>query len=233
MSNRSVEELDLQILDECQNYNKWIYALVKNDLSEDILEVGCGIGRITEFLLENNRKVLSIDINNSHLKYIKNKFKDTDNFKSEFNDISSNNKPIDRSFMTITCFNVLHHIKKQDSALKNMCKLLDDDGKLIVLEPALPYLYGSIDKEEYHARRYSKKGIKSVLTKNGFKVGICRYINLVGAIGWFVSGKIFRRKALNKKQAMLFDKVWPLIGSIEKKMVVPFGLSLLCICEKK
>ena len=48
MSNRSVEELDLQILDECQNYNKWIYALVKNDLSEDILEVGCGIGRITE-----------------------------------------------------------------------------------------------------------------------------------------------------------------------------------------
>jgi ubiquinone/menaquinone biosynthesis C-methylase UbiE len=231
MVNASIEEVTLHILKESHNYNKWIYDLIENHLGENILEVGCGIGNNTKYLLENSRKVLSVDINYNHLDFIRNRFKDLDNFKVEFLDIAANCNIIGQRFKTITCINVLHHIKNQNSALMNMYKLLDDAGKLIVLEPALPQIYGSLDRNENCLRRYSKDVIKNVIG-NRFKVDICRYVNLVGAIGWFINGKILKRKILSKKQTRIFDKAVPFIANIEKGIPVPFGLSLLCVCEK-
>ena len=59
----TIEEENLNILKDNINYNKWIYNLMENYLRDNILEIGCGIGNITEFLLQNNRKVLLTYIN--------------------------------------------------------------------------------------------------------------------------------------------------------------------------
>jgi ubiquinone/menaquinone biosynthesis C-methylase UbiE len=232
MTDATIEEATLHILNESRNYSKWIYDLIKSHLGEYILEVGCGIGNNTNFLLEKNRKVLCVDINHNHLAFIRNRFKNLDNFKAEFNDIAVNGGIIEQRFKTITCLNVLHHIENQNSALMNMYELLDDAGKLIILEPALPQIYGSLDRNENCLRRYSKDDLKNILMDNRFRVDICRYVNFIGAIGWFINGRILKRKILSKKQTRYFDKIVPFTANIEKGIPIPFGLSLLCVCEK-
>lgn len=234
MDNTSIKAECLHILKETHNYNKWIYDLYSEYLDEDILEIGCGIGNNTKYLLENNKKVFSIDINSYHLNFVKNRFKDVNNLKVKLFDISSNDTEIiTKKFKTITCINVLHHINNQNFALKNMYKLLDDDGKFILFEPALPQIYGYIDNYENSFRRYSKNDIHSILIKNDFKVDKISYINILGVIPWFINGKILKKKIIHKKQTKVFNKIVPLIRKIEKRIELPIGLSLLCVCTKK
>ena len=117
-------------------------------------------------------------------------------------------------------------------ALKNMNELLEKKGKLIILEPALPGIYGALEKTENCFRRYTKKSINNVLTKNGFTVKSCRYTNIIGAVGWFVNSKILKRNVLDAKQMKVYDKIIPFISFIENIINPPIGLSLICVCER-
>ena len=48
--------------------------------SEDILEVGCGIGNLTEFLLSHG-EVIASDVNGGYLQTVENKFRHHPNLK--------------------------------------------------------------------------------------------------------------------------------------------------------
>jgi 2-polyprenyl-3-methyl-5-hydroxy-6-metoxy-1,4-benzoquinol methylase len=232
MDKKTIEEETLDMLEGSRNYNRWIYNSIKSCLGKNILEAGCGIGKMTEFLLENEREVLGIDINKSHIARIKEKFAKNKKFRAMLFDISGENILIKGEFDTVVCLNVLHHIPNEENALRNMNKLLNKNGKLILLEPALPWIYGTLDINENCLRRYTKKGVKKLLAKNGFRVEKCRYMNLIGAFGWFIRGKILKKKRLNAGQAQLFDRLVPVIAKIEKIIPVQLGLSLVCICRK-
>ena len=45
-----------------KNYNKWIYQLCAPYLGQRILEVGCGVGNMTEQFIQHGHAVLATDI---------------------------------------------------------------------------------------------------------------------------------------------------------------------------
>ena len=58
-----------------------------------------------------------------------------------------------------------------------------------------------------------------------------RYLNALGAIGWYVNGRWLKRSAISAKQARLFNYLVPYLRW-EARRNFGFGLSLLAVGEK-
>lgn len=211
-------------------YNRWILKKISNYLKGDILEVGCGIGNFTGKLTGFGR-VTAIDIDSQHLK-------DTKNYLQKKAEIGYGDieKPEyffrEKKFDSIVCVNVLEHIENDQRALKNMYSLLKDGGFLILLVPAHEFLYGKIDKSIGHFRRYNKDSLKKILIQSSFQINKMRILNLLGAIGWFVSSRLFSESIVDENKLKIFNLIAPFILPIEDIIEPPFGTSILVIAKK-
>lgn len=217
---------------ELHRYNQWVFSVVRPFLGRRVLEIGSGIGNITRFLLDRDF-IAATDIEPKFLSILKNTFGKFNKYViSDFNIESSAIDPF-RSyhFDSIICFNVLEHIKNEERALKNTFDLLEPGGRLFLLVPSHPSLYGSLDLNLGHHRRYGKKALKEKLEEMGFHVTLLRYFNRLGVLGWFLNSRILRRKRLSSFQLKLFDLLVPIL-KVEKLVPFPFGISLLAIAEK-
>lgn len=211
-------------------YNRWTLKKFAKYLKGDILEVGCGIGNFTNALTRYGR-VFAIDIDKNYLNKIK---LSLNNGQVGVGDIERGEYFFtSQTFDSIVCLNVLEHIENDNRALNNLFKLLKPDGILILLVPAHPFLYGAIDKSIGHFRRYIKKKLSQRMEKMGFKIILSRSINLLGAIGWFVAGKILNESKIENKKLKIFNLLAPLFLSIENIVEPPFGTSILIVAQKK
>ena len=94
-------------------------------------------------------------------------------------------------------------------------------------------LYSLLDFLIGHFRRYSLGELKKIVSEEGFTIVKARYINLPGAAGWFVTHKLFRRRAFPEGQFRLFNFLAPLFRAVESVITFPFGMSIVLIAEKK
>lgn len=226
------EVKNLKLMSKLDKYNNWIYDNVKEFLGERILEVGGGVGNFTEFILKK-QLIISTDINEKHIITLNNKFKANKNFQAILIDVSKDISKIkEYKFDTAISINVLEHIKDDMYALKNMHKLLNKNGKMVLVLPAFQFAFGTIDKSDNHYRRYNKNIIPKI-EKIGFKIIKNRYMNLPGLVGWIWHGKILKLKIHKEGDLIIFNKLIPLFSFFEK--IFPFlpGLSLIIIGEKK
>jgi SAM-dependent methyltransferase len=132
---------------------------------------------------------------------------------------------------SVICFNVLEHIERDETALRNIYNLLEPGGRFLLLVPSHPWLYGSLDQHLGHRRRYRMKGLRNILEATGFKVIHLKYFNRIGILGWFLNGKILRRKRLSSFQLRIYNLLVP-IFKLETFFPFPFGTSLLAVGEK-
>jgi len=101
-----------------------------------------------------------------------------------------------------------------------------------VLAPQGPALYGSVDKVLGLRRRFSRSGLRALLKQNGLRVKEIRQMNKISTPGWWLFGKVLRRKQVSKLSLKLFDKtiwIWRRIDP-----VLPWrGLSLIAVATKE
>lgn len=212
------------------NYNIWIINLLKPYIGEKILEIGCGIGNLT-FYLQHFGKLCCLDISDYYLAHVKIDFPHIKFYKYDIADknvISLHSEKFD----TIVCVNVLEHIENDQKALQNMYNILHDNGTLLIYVPALSFLYGSVDKNLGHYRRYDKHNLECLIKNAGFRIEKIFYSNFFGILGWFLNGKIQRKKKLSYWQIILFDKFVPFFERLEKFLKIPIGLSLMVVAKK-
>jgi ubiquinone/menaquinone biosynthesis C-methylase UbiE len=233
MDTEKTNTLTLFLLEGADAYHRWIFEKIKPYLGKDILEVGCGIGNLTELLLSQGR-VIAADVNGSYLQTVENKFRRHLNLKGVLLwDIRQTPpKHFDTPIDTIVCSNVLEHIEEDDDVLKSLFRLLPAGGRLIILVPALKVLYNVFDRELGHFRRYSRSELSQKLTRNGFRICSLKYFNCFGILGWFVNGTLLRRRLLPKKQIGIFNKMVPLFIWMEKLIPTLMGQSLIVVGEK-
>ncbi len=138
----------------------------------------------------------------------------------------------DKKFDTIVCVNVLEHIKDDEKALANMFRLLSPKGNLLLFVPALSQLYGALDKQLGHFRRYTKNMLSKKILKAGFQIKKISYSNFFGIFGWYLNSRILKRKRFSILQPLIFDKFVPLISRTESLLELPIGMSLFLVAEK-
>ena len=66
----------------------------------------------------------------------------------------------------------------------------------------------------------------------GFQVEFCRYLNLLGVLGWWWNGKVLRKPLIPKGQLLLYDQIVRFTGPVERFLPRPLGLSLFCAARK-
>lgn len=222
--------MTLESMGQALWYNRWTMNKFTPYVNGDILEVGCGIGNFTPALAKIG-KVWAMDIDRHSIS--KTKSLKLKSVRVGLGDIEKDRYFFDnRKFDSIVCLNVLEHIKNDVRALTNMHGLLKKNGRLILLVPIHPLLFGTIDLAIDHYRRYKPNGIVDELKDAGFHIISTRKLNFVGAFGWWFNGKILKRKRVSRRGIKLFNHLAPLLLPIEDVIEPPFGTSILVIAKK-
>jgi len=135
------------------------------------LEVGFGTGILLPVFETMGFIVHGVDINDAALRLARTVSRAT-LIRSSF----VSYRPSKR-FSAIGTFDVLEHIPNHTAFLKHARTLLAPEGKLFLTVPACPMLYGKVDIESGHLRRYDKKSLTLLLEQCGFTVVSLRYWN--------------------------------------------------------
>ncbi len=225
----------LHKIKELASYNEWIYNNIKKHVRGKVLEIGCGIGNITDYLIKDAVNVTATDIDDSYIKYAKKKYLKSRKVKIIKMDIMKPNKKIIKEkYDTVVMLNVLEHIKDDSKAVKNACAALKKGGKFIILVPAMQWIYGETDRALGHHKRYEKKDIEKLFKNSQMEIKEIFYSNLPGMFGWFISGRIFKEKKIPINQARIFDRYVLPVVKLTESVIKPFmGQSLIATAEKK
>jgi SAM-dependent methyltransferase len=220
-------------MDSAPNYNAWLGRKLRAHLGKRVLEVGAGIGTITRQIEQGRELVLALEVDPFYVEKLKNLFKNRPHVKPFLSGVESADwdklKP--HQIDSIVLSNVLEHIADDAGAVANFKRVLVPGGRLVVLVPALPQLFGTIDEAVGHFRRYTPATLRAVLEGQGFTVEALEWINLVGIPGWFMNGRILKRRAVPALQLKLYDTVSPLLAGIEDRLPIPVGMSLMAVAR--
>lgn len=232
--DRDITVSDLNIMKGAIRYRRWLFGQVEPTVGQRILEIGAGIGNYTEFI-DDREKVVCLELHPDAYTHLKKRFLGAPNVELLQGDIAD---PGIRSlkvhrFDTAICFNVLEHIEDDVLALKNIWHTLDGAGRLLLIVPAVPEIFGSVDRSLGHHRRYTRRTLRAALGDGGFQIEKLHYMNSLGILGWLLNNRIIKRQEESPAQISLYSRfVVPWLSTLESLVRPPLGLSLVCIAKK-
>jgi SAM-dependent methyltransferase len=222
-------------MSRAKNYFAWQKRLVEKELGRRVLEIGCGLGNFTEQLLDRDM-VVALDIEPDCVANLLARFPGRDNLHAFARDINHPGVAADlRRFRldSCVCLNVLEHIEDDRAALTAMAAALEPGGAIVLIVPAFQALYGPIDHNLGHYRRYDRSSVKRLAKEVGLRVRTLHYMNLIGCIGWWVNAHILKREAQSDSQVEVFDRyLAPAIARAEGWVKPWFGQSLFVVLER-
>jgi SAM-dependent methyltransferase len=213
--------------------DRWIMDLVTPYLGKRLLEVGCGWGNVLQLIDHSVDEIVAIDIDRESVDNVRQAYLDNPAVEAWQGDIcdSETVEAIGSAFDTVLSVNVLEHIEDDVLALTHMKKMLAPGGRLIVIVPAHLQLYTGMDQAIGHYRRYSKLDLADKLESVGCQVERLTYINGLGALGWYVTGRFLRKTTPPSDQLELMNKIVPILKRLEAMVEPPLGVSLLAVAR--
>jgi glycosyltransferase involved in cell wall biosynthesis len=223
----------LHSLSSARRYNAWTARVIAPYLGTHILEIGAGLGNISRHLPKKEQLIVT-DVDPLYLEILAEAFRDNELVRVAKLDL---NEQADFDALgaglcdTVVCLNVLEHIEDDRAALRRMRQLLTPGGRLVLLVPQHPWLFGSYDRHVNHYRRYTRELLGAALADAGLTVVAFKNFNFLSIGGWWFNSCLLQRSEMDRWQLKLNDVLVPLMLPIEHTLNLP-GLSLICVAER-
>ena len=153
--SKNIQLLDKKLQERILAFREFEASYINAQLIGDkkkILNIGCLWGRDYYFLKCLGKEIYNFDLGDQKLPNM------------NIGDISKRTKFKDKEFDAILIGEVIEHLFEDVNALKEIRRILKDDGKLILSVP-----YFDDDLAEFHVRMHSKNSIIRLLDYTGFK----------------------------------------------------------------
>lgn len=219
-------------LERARRFNLWMGDVLRPYVGDRVLEIGAGIGTLTNQFIPRELYVAS-DINPHYLHYLRSYSFGKPYLRVLKIDASNPQhfEGLEQRFDTALLINVLEHVPDEQVALRNLRQSLERGGRVIILVPQHPALHGTLDEALEHRERYTPKSLERALTSAGFRVEEMFDFNRVSVPGWWLNGKVMRRRTFSRVQLKLVNSSIPVLRRIDR--IWPWGgLSLIGIGVK-
>jgi len=176
LKNDGFDEGDFDMLNQREDGHFWfqarnqliLWALRKyfpNILS--FFEIGCGNGFVLSGVEKSNpkMKLYGSELYKTALSNAEKRLKNVSLFQMDARKI-----PFSEEFDIVGAFDVLEHIKEDESVLTQMHQVVKPGGGILLSVPQHKFLWSDSDKFSFHVRRYESKELIEKVEKAGFEV---------------------------------------------------------------
>jgi glycosyltransferase involved in cell wall biosynthesis len=219
-------------MSETHRFNRWLADAIRPWIGDRVLELGAGMGHLTRRLVPRQQYVAA-ERDDLQLAYLANVFARnrrmcvtrTDPEKEEDFAVHAGR------FDTVVCVNVLEHVKDDLAGMRNVYSALEPGGRACILVPQHPSLYCALDEVMGRRRRYTREELDSKLRQAGFDVERVFSFNRITRPGWWLNGKVLKRRHFGKIQLKAFDSLVWLWRRVDR--FLPWeGVSLVAIARR-
>lgn len=138
----------------------------------------------------------------------------------------------DASVDTIVLISVLEHVRDDGEAISQFRRVLRPGGRLLLFVPALAMLMSKLDRCHGHFRRYHRRPLVRSLEDAGFTIERDRYMDLPGALAWWLFNTLGGSTAFNRRMVSFYDRfLVPPARALERWLTPPFGKNLVVVAR--
>jgi SAM-dependent methyltransferase len=223
-------DFEFAALREANNYRRALIEEFSPFLRGAVLEVGAGIGQITEVLtaLPSVSRVLALEPEPAFCAMHREQFPNHEIVQGTVGSLPG------QDWGAILSINVLEHIEKDSEELAQYARLLKRRaGHFCLFVPARPEIFSPIDSDFGHFRRYTRPELRQKLEGAGFHVVRLSYFNLPGYFAWWLNFCFLKKRTFEVAKVRMFDRfIFPATHLLESRVMrPPFGQSLLAVAR--
>lgn len=226
-------------MSQMRGYPRYLFQRVMPYLGSRVWEIGLGYGLYTEWLLEARKSVLGTDLDPQCLDAVRQRFPDHPRLTTALVDLADHasvNRQASFQADSVLCLNVLEHIEYDEAALRWLGEAVAQNATLALIVPAHPALFGRMDAEAGHFRRYTRSGLTRTLQAAGWHVVRVSYLNVLGAAGWWYHNRLRRDAGLEDPavngQMCRADRWLPRVAALTDPLCGRIaGLSVMAIAR--
>jgi glycosyltransferase involved in cell wall biosynthesis len=213
-----------------KRFNKWMADTVRPYLGTRVLELGAGIGNMTQHLARGRKVYVASDLDAEHMARLRVRFRGRPNLEIRKCDLcdAADFQPLLGAFDSVVCLNVVEHVEDDLGALRNIFSVLKPGGRAIILVPQDQKAYGTLDEVLGHFRRYSETQLRARMEEAGFEVERILHFNRVTRPGWRFNGQVLKRRSFSRFQLRVFDALVPVWRRIDRLFPWP-AVSVIAI----
>lgn len=149
----------------------------------------------------------------------------------------------DDTFDVLTAFDVLEHLDPEDSAVRELTRVVRPGGRLFIAVPAYQWAWSDFDRDIGHRRRYTKRRLVEALRAHGLTVQRATYI-FAGTFPIFAAERVSRRWRRLEGAATIEppavspfqDRVLTALCRLDERVLrrgnLPFGSSVVAVATK-
>jgi len=224
----------LDALSETRRFNRWMADTITQYIGASVLEIGAGIGNMSQHLASRRKSYIASDYDDEHVARLRARFQGRPNVSLMRCDLTraADFEPVQGLADTVVCLNVVEHIADDAAGLRNIASALQTGGRAIILVPQDQRIYGTLDEVLGHYRRYSVTELRTRMEEAGFEVEDVLQFNRVTRPGWYVNGRILKRRHFSRLQLWMFDRMVWLWRRIDRFLPWP-AVSIIAIAKKR
>lgn len=205
---------ELEVLSQAREWNSFIIETLLSDVDRggvsQVLEVGAGIGGITVALRRSfpDAQLTCLEPDPENFGRLAERFEDDAAVTVQRDSVErfARDHPSSQ-FDLIIYVNVLEHIRDDDAELARAAGLLRESGRIAILVPAMPGLYGPIDFKSGHYRRYSTEELTAKIQGAGLVATNVSYRDPLGVVPYWVNYRLLNKSKISSRGLWLFDHV--------------------------